>query len=120
MSATLPDEFAVFAGLVHAPDGSGAKLAAILLCHCGSLDDGERAAQPITRFGAPVLDGVGAMPYCQVNMMLDAAAPRGALNYWKSSFLSGVRSYQSTPRAHTRARVEETTTTSPVVTARSV
>lgn len=90
VSATLADEFAVFAGLVHAPDGSGAKLAAILLCHCGSPDDGERAAQPIKRFGAPVLDGVGAMPYCQVNMMLDAAAPRGALNYWKSNFLSGL------------------------------
>jgi FAD/FMN-containing dehydrogenase len=90
VSATLPDEFAVFAGLVHAPDGSGAKLAAILLCHCGPLDDGERAAQPIKGFGVPVLDGVGAMPYCQVNMMLDAAAPRGALNYWKSNFLSGL------------------------------
>ena len=28
------------------------------------------------------------MPYCQLNGMLDAAYPKGALNYWKSSFLS--------------------------------
>lgn len=28
------------------------------------------------------------MPYCDVNAMLDAAYPKGALNYWKSSFLS--------------------------------
>src|SRR5215470_11851087 len=25
--------------------------------------------------------------YCQLNGMLDAAYPKGALNYWKSSFL---------------------------------
>jgi FAD/FMN-containing dehydrogenase len=90
VTAALPDEFMVFAGLVHAPDGSGTKLAAILLCHCGPLDDGERAARPIKQFGGPVLDGVGAMPYGQVNAMLDAAAPRGALNYWKSNFLLGL------------------------------
>jgi hypothetical protein len=28
------------------------------------------------------------MPYCQLNSMLDAAYPKGALNYWKSSFLA--------------------------------
>jgi len=28
------------------------------------------------------------MPYCQLNGMLDAAYPKGALNYWKSSFLA--------------------------------
>ena len=31
---------------------------------------------------------LGPMSYCAVNGMLDAAYPRGALNYWKSSFLS--------------------------------
>jgi hypothetical protein len=30
------------------------------------------------------------VPYCQLNAMLDGAYPRGALNYWKSSFLSGL------------------------------
>ena len=28
------------------------------------------------------------MPYCQLNSMLDANYPKGALNYWKSSFLT--------------------------------
>jgi hypothetical protein len=28
------------------------------------------------------------MPYCQLNSMLDGAYPKGALNYWKSSFLT--------------------------------
>jgi FAD/FMN-containing dehydrogenase len=90
VTASLPDEFTVFAGLIHAPDGSGAKLAAIVLCHCGPLAAGESAAKPIKKFGAPVMDVIGPMPYSQVNAMLDAAYPRGALNYWKSNFLSSL------------------------------
>src|SRR6266850_6730528 len=31
VTASLPDEFTVFAGLIHAPDGSGTKLAAMVL-----------------------------------------------------------------------------------------
>jgi FAD/FMN-containing dehydrogenase len=34
------------------------------------------------------MDALGPMPYCQLNGMLDAAYPKGALNYWKSSFLA--------------------------------
>jgi hypothetical protein len=33
------------------------------------------------------MDAVGAVAYSQLNTMLDAAYPKGALNYWKSSFL---------------------------------
>ncbi|MDI3307526.1 MAG: FAD-binding oxidoreductase [Acetobacteraceae bacterium] len=90
VTASLSDEFTLFAGLLHAPDGSGEKLVAIVLCHCGSLAAGEDAVRPIRRFGTPALDAIGPMAYCQVNRMLDAAYPRGALNYWKSSFLSGL------------------------------
>jgi FAD/FMN-containing dehydrogenase len=90
VTASLPDEFTVFAGLIHAPDGSGTKLAAMVLCHCGALAAGERAAQPIKQFGAPVMDVIGAMPYSAINSMLDAAYPRGALNYWKSNFLASL------------------------------
>jgi hypothetical protein len=28
------------------------------------------------------------MPYCQLNGMLDANYPKGALNYWKSNFVA--------------------------------
>ncbi|HEX2476632.1 MAG TPA: FAD-binding oxidoreductase [Lacipirellulaceae bacterium] len=87
-TVSLPDEFTVFAGLIHAPDGSGAKLAAIVTCHCGSLAAGETAVRPLKQFGSPVMDAIGPMPYCQLNGMLDAAYPKGALNYWKSSFLA--------------------------------
>jgi FAD/FMN-containing dehydrogenase len=90
VTAKLPDDFTVFGGLVHAPDGSGAKLAAIVLCHCGTLAEGERAVQPIKAFGKPAMDAIGAIPYSQMNSMLDAAYPQGALNYWKSNFLEAL------------------------------
>ena len=86
-TASLPDEQTLFAGLVHAPDGS-AKLAALVTCHCGSLPDGEAALRPVKAFGSPVMDVIGPMPYEQVNQLLDAAYPKGALNYWKANFLT--------------------------------
>jgi FAD/FMN-containing dehydrogenase len=85
---SLPDELTVFGGLIHAPDGSGAKLAAMVACHCGPLAEGETALRPLKQFGPPAMDAIGPMPYSQLNGMLDAAYPKGALNYWKSSFLT--------------------------------
>jgi FAD/FMN-containing dehydrogenase len=85
-TASLPDEFTIFAGLIHAPDGS--KLAALVSCHCGPLGDGEAATRPLKQFGSPVMDTVGPIPYCDLNAMLDEAYPKGALNYWKSGFLA--------------------------------
>ncbi|HEX2932773.1 MAG TPA: FAD-binding oxidoreductase [Candidatus Binatia bacterium] len=87
-STKLPDDFMVIGGLIHAGDGSGTKLAAIAACHCGSLSDGEAAVRPLKQFGTPLMDAVGPMLYCQLNGMLDSAYPKGALNYWKSSFLA--------------------------------
>jgi FAD/FMN-containing dehydrogenase len=87
LTETLPDEWTVFASLIHAPDGSGTKLAAMLMCHCGSLAAGEKAVRPLKQFGCPVKDAIGPMPYCQLNSMPDVGYPKGALNYWKSGFL---------------------------------
>ena len=88
--ATLPDEMMMAAGLVTAPDGSGAKLAAILAAHCGPLAQGEAAVKPIKAFGPPVMDAMGPISYCQQNGLLDPSLPKGALNYWKSHFLTDL------------------------------
>ncbi len=85
--ATIADEHSVVATLAHAPDGSGAKLAAMVTCHSGPLAEGETAIEPMKTFAPPVMDALGPMPYCQLNSMLDDGYPKGALNYWKSSFL---------------------------------
>jgi FAD/FMN-containing dehydrogenase len=87
-TASLPDELTVFAGVLHAPDGSGVKIAAMLACHCGPLDAGEAALRPLKEFGPPIMDMMGPIPYSALNAALDAGFPKGALNYWKSSFVS--------------------------------
>ena len=84
---SLPDEMMAFMGLVHAPDGSGTKLAALVVCHCGDAAAAEAALGPVKAFGPPVMDAVGPIPYSALNGMLDGGFPKGALNYWKSSFL---------------------------------
>jgi len=86
-TAAAPDELEVNGALVHAPDGSGMRLAAIAVCHCGSPEQAEADLKPLLEFGSPVMVQVGPMPYPQVNTLFDDAYPRGALNYWKSSFM---------------------------------
>ncbi|HEY2868058.1 MAG TPA: FAD-binding oxidoreductase [Gaiellales bacterium] len=89
VSATCPDELTVFAALAHAPDGSGMPIAGMIVCHT----DPERAdadLAPYLRFGSPIVTQVGPMPYPIMNTLLDDAYPRGALNYWMSSFTTGM------------------------------
>jgi FAD/FMN-containing dehydrogenase len=89
LTASALDELTLNAALTHAPDGSGMPLAAILGCHCGSLAEGEAAARPIKRFGSPAIDTLGPASYVDTNTKIfDPAFPRGARNYWKSSFLA--------------------------------
>jgi FAD/FMN-containing dehydrogenase len=84
------DDLTVFAGLVHAPDGSGHKLAAMVVFHTGSPDEAERDLAPFKTWGTPLVVEVGPMPYPVMNTLLDAAYPKGALNYWLSSFTTGL------------------------------
>ncbi len=88
--ADVSDDLTVFAGLVHAPDGSGAKLAALVVFHAGDPDAAERELAPFTAFGSPLMVQVGSMPYPVMNTLLDAGFPDGALNYWLSSFTRGL------------------------------
>jgi hypothetical protein len=88
--AKAPDELMLVAGLQTAPDGSNAKIAGIVACHCGSLDQGEKAVAPIKAFGPPVMDAMGPMPYSALNSMIDGAFPKGALNYWKAQFITDL------------------------------
>ncbi len=85
---TLSDDMGLIGTLTHAPDGSGTPVAALAGAHCGSLAEGEAAMKPVKAFGPPVMDVLGPIPYSALNGMLDGGYPKGALNYWKSSFLS--------------------------------
>ena len=88
--AEAPDDLTVFAGLIHAPDGSGTKLAALVVFHAGEPADAERDLEPFKAWGSPLLVDVGPMPYPVMNTLLDAGFPSGSLNYWLSSFTRGL------------------------------
>jgi FAD/FMN-containing dehydrogenase len=88
--ARSSDDLTVFAGLVHAPDGSGTKLAAFVVFHAGDADAAERELAPFKAWGSPLVVEVGPMPYPVMNTLLDAGFPDGALNYWLSSFTRGL------------------------------
>ncbi|HEX5469909.1 MAG TPA: FAD-binding oxidoreductase [Gaiellaceae bacterium] len=89
-TADARDELEVFGGLVHAPDGSGLPLAAVVLCHAGAPEQAEADVAPLLEWGSPLMSEVGPMPYPVMNTLLDADYPRGALNYWKSTFVRGI------------------------------
>ena len=85
----IPDELGTQLALIHAPDGSGAKLCVLAVCHAG--DDHERASdetQPVREFGMPIADMIERMPYPAVNTGVDWLFPPGVLSYWKSAFFS--------------------------------
>jgi FAD/FMN-containing dehydrogenase len=86
ITSALPDGLTIFGGLLHAPDG--APIAVLIVCHCGPLDQAERALQPIKKFRTPLINAIAPTTYEATNMMLDAGFPRGALNYWKSNFMA--------------------------------
>jgi FAD/FMN-containing dehydrogenase len=87
-TATGPDDLGVIGALIHSPDGSGTKLAALVVCHAGSLSQATEDLAELLAFGSPLDVQIGPMPYSVVNTLLDAGFPKGALNYWKASFLS--------------------------------
>ena len=88
ITTALPDDFTIFGGLLHAPDGT--RIAVIMAFHCGSLAESENALRPIKQFGMPLMDTIGCTNYEATNTMLDAGFPRGALNYWKSSLVQDL------------------------------
>jgi len=90
VTADAPDELTFFGGLIHAPDGSGLPLSALIVCHAGTREQAERDLRPVLEWGSPVMTEIGPMPYPVMNTLLDDDYPQGSLNYWKSTFLRDV------------------------------
>jgi FAD/FMN-containing dehydrogenase len=88
--AGCSDDLTVWAGLVHAPDGSGTKLSALVVFHTGDAEAAERDLAPFKSWGSPLMVEVGPMPYPVMNTILDDGFPTGSYNYWLSSFTRGL------------------------------
>ncbi len=87
-SLTTPDELRLDAALVTSPVGPGV---AIIVCWCGSTDEGEQVLLPLRRFGQPALDTVAPVPYKTIQALLESLGYKpGLLQYWKSSFFKDL------------------------------
>lgn len=84
-SSTCSDEISTACLLVTAPNGSLA--IAIVACHCGSLDEGEKAFKPLRAFGSPIADMIQPRTYVEMQSITDEGWPPGRLYYWKSSLV---------------------------------
>ncbi len=93
--ATAPDDLMALAAFMMAPPAPfvpahlhGAPVIAIGICHAGTLDEGQQAAEQFRAFGPPLVDLVGPMPYTAVQHLFDAASVPGQQVYLKSEHLA--------------------------------
>jgi FAD/FMN-containing dehydrogenase len=87
-AAAQPDDLTTYAALLTAPDGN--PVVAMVCCYAGAVEDGERAVAPLRRFGPPVADLIGPMPYVDAQGLIGQGFPHGRLNYWKSTLLQEI------------------------------
>jgi FAD/FMN-containing dehydrogenase len=71
-------------------DWHGKPIVALLACHSGSPEEGERVVAPIKALGKPIGDVLVRRPYAQLQTLLDATQPKGRRYYWKSEYLSRI------------------------------
>src|SRR5215467_1747075 len=88
-SSALPDDAEAYAALLTAPQGM--PVAAMILGYNGPIAEGEKTLAPARRFGKPVADVVGPMPYGARQRMLDEPnAIHGLQRYWRSAFTERI------------------------------
>src|SRR5262245_1653191 len=80
-----PDELTLMAALITTPEGHQA--VGIGACHSGPVEEGERSLGVLHKWGPPVMDHIGRLPYPVLQTMLDPMAPPGGRHYWKHDFL---------------------------------
>jgi len=83
-----PEELTSMCGFMTTPEGD--KVAGMVVCYNGDMQEGERLLEPLRTFGPPLADLIGPMPYTALQTMLDALTPAGRQNYEKAHFLSDI------------------------------
>jgi FAD/FMN-containing dehydrogenase len=94
---TVPEDLTSMVFFLKAPPAPfipenlhGAPVVGFAVCYAGSIEEGERVVRPLKEFGPPAVDLINPMPYTALQSMLDAGAPPGLQNYWKSEYLKGL------------------------------
>jgi FAD/FMN-containing dehydrogenase len=66
------------------PDVHGKEVFVIAAIYAGDLKDGEKALEPLRKFGQPIADVIGEVPFEGWQQSLDPLLTPGLRNYWKS------------------------------------
>src|SRR5918997_2261772 len=90
-----PPELGAFLGLKTVPSTDpfpreiwGRKICAMISCYNGPQEAGEAAMRPVrTELPAPILDGMGQMPFPALQGLFDPLLPKGLQWYWKGDFV---------------------------------
>ena len=66
------------------PDVHGKEIFIIAVLYNGDIKKGEKEVEPLRKFGKPIADVIGPMPFVAFQQMFDPLLTPGARNYWKS------------------------------------
>jgi FAD/FMN-containing dehydrogenase len=96
-TAVTPEELGTMAVFLLAPPAPfipqelhRKPVLAIIVCHAGDVEQGQRVVQPLRDFGAPIFDGIQVKPFTAHNSALDAGQPSGMYYYWKSEYVTEI------------------------------
>ena len=68
----------------------GKHVIAVVACHVGTLEDGERVLRPLKSFGRPLLDLCKPKPYLVHQSMFDPSFPHGWWYYFRACDVAGL------------------------------
>ncbi len=85
----MPDELRCMPALLTNPEAG--PVLGVAVCYNGPIEKGEQALAPLRKFGPPVMDGIGPMPYAAVQAMLDESFPPGPNYYMRGPMVREIR-----------------------------
>ncbi len=95
--AAAPEELTCWLVFRQAPplpflpaEWHGREVAVIAMVYAGAVEEGARVAEPLRRFGSPVGEHIGPVPYAAFQQAFDPLLTPGARNYWKSHDLREI------------------------------
>jgi len=90
-----PEDFNAFFAFLIVPPGPpfpqnlhNKTLCGVVAMYTGPQAKADAVLAPLRKFGPPVLDFFGPLPYPVVQRMFDALVPEGLQNYWKADFVN--------------------------------
>ncbi len=68
-------------------DRVGEPFSAVMHCWTGDEAEGRAFIDSFRQVATPLAEGVGVMPFADVNALFDGLVPRGLQHYWKAAFV---------------------------------